>query len=229
MFLKVRSRFLNMAATSLVAVMALAACGGDGAGSKSNVDLLKEGAANMKNVKTYHISADIDQAGQAVKLNGDFDAPNNNFKLDFDASGQQISVIKIGDKGWVSMDGGKTYTESPDTSSFSEGFSSFTEMWNTFKPEEADKVKDALKDGTPATEKIEGVDTKHITASAADFQKMGSNSSGSTNEGTVDMWIGPDSKPLIRQLKIDGVQNGQAIKATVTWSKLDEAIEIKAP
>jgi hypothetical protein len=220
-------RFRGIAAASLVCVMALAACG-DSAG-KSNADLLKEAATNMKAVKTYHLNADIDQAGQAVKLVGDFDVTNKNVKLDLDTAGQKVSVIQVGEKVYLSTDGGTTYTESPGGAAMMEGFGSFTDMWNTFEPAKVDQAKDALKDGTPATETIDGVSTKHITADAKQLSLLGSSTGTDSTEGTLDMWIGPNDKPYVRQMKIDGTSGGQPIKATITWSKIGEAMDIKAP
>lgn len=227
---RISSRVSGIAATSLICVMALSACGGDSGSGKSNADLLKEAAANMKAATSYHINADIDQAGQAVKLTGDIDLAKKNMKLDVDAAGTKVSVITVDGKSYLSMDGGTTYTESSDADSITSGFSSFTGMWDNFKAEDVDKAKDALKDGTPATETIEGVSSKHITADAKELSML--NPSGDTStptEGTLDLWLGPTDKPYIRQMKIDGTSDGQPIKGTLTWSKINETLDIKAP
>jgi hypothetical protein len=225
MRIRIGSRMRGIAATSLVCVMALAACGGDS--GKSNADLLKEAVLNMKAAKTYHLNADIQQAGEAVKLDGDIDITNKNMKLDVDSAGTKVSVIQVGDKVYLSLDGGANYTETDQGPSITSGFASFTNMWDSFNPEDVDKAKDALKDGTPATETLDGVMTKHITADAKDLSVLGSGTSDMA--GTVDFWLGPDAKPFIRKMNIDGTSGGQPIKGTLTWSKIDEAMEIKAP
>lgn len=231
--IRMTPRISGIAAALLIGVMALTACGDSGSGGKSNADLLKEAAANMKAAKSYHLSADIDQAGTPVKMNGDLDLANKNYKLDLEASGQTISVIQVGGKGYLSMDGGKTYTESAEAAGITGSLGSFTDMWNTFEPAKVDAVKDALKDGTPATEKIDGVDTKHITANAKDVDLLSSlNATGtttSTTEGTIEMWLGPDAKPYVRQMKLDITTDGKPTKGTLTWTKIDEALDIKAP
>ena len=219
------SRMRGIAATSLICVMALAACGGDS--GKSNADLLKEAVLNMKAAKTYHLNADINQAGQAVKLDGDIDLTNKNMKLDIDSSGTKVSVIQVGDKVYLSMDGGANYTETDQGASITAGFASFTNMWDSFNPEDVDKAKDALKDGTPATETMDGVVTKHITSDAKQLSVLGSGSSDMA--GTVDFWLGPDAKPYIRKMAIDATSDGDPVKGTVIWSKIDEAMDIKAP
>lgn len=228
---RINARIQGIAATSLLCVMALSACGGDAASGKSNADLLKEAAANMKAATSYHLDANVEQDGQAIKLVGDIDIAKKNLKLDVEASGQKISVVTVDGKSYLSMDGGTTYTESTDASSITSGLSGFTGMWDSFKAEDVDKAKDALKDGTPATEKIEGVDSKHITADAKQLSVL--NASGTEGsaptEGTLELWLGPTDKPFIRQMKIDGTQDSKPIKGTLTWSKINEPMTITAP
>jgi len=224
------ARFAGVVITLILGAMALSACGGDSGGggtTKSNADLLKEAAANMKAAKSYTLNADVDQAGQAVKMNGQIDVGNKNMKLDIDSAGQKISMISIGDKVFLSMDGGTTYTDAGDSGAgMVSGFSAFTNMWDSFQADQIDKAKDALKDGNPATEKINGVDTKHITANAKDLSVIGG---GTGEEGTLDLWVSTDAKPYIRQMKIDATSNGQPIKGTFVWDKFNENFDIKAP
>ena len=70
---RINSRIQGIAATSLLCVITLAACGDSGSGGKSNADLLKEAAANMKTATSYHMDANIEQGGTPVKLVGDID------------------------------------------------------------------------------------------------------------------------------------------------------------
>jgi hypothetical protein len=208
--------------------MALAACGDSASGGKSNADLLKEAAANMKAATSYHINADITQGETAVKMDGDLDLTNNNSKLTIDTQGQKVDVIVVDGKAHVSTDGGATYMEVPDASMLTGSMAQFTEMWSSFNPEEVDKAKDALKDGTPATETIDGVSVKHITANAKDLAALNPGGTG-TVEGTYDLWIGPNDKAFVRKMALDGTSDGQPLKGTFTWSKINEAMDIKAP
>jgi len=225
-----KTRLAGVVVTLTLGAVVLSACGGDsGSGGKSNADLLKEAAANMKAAKSYTLNADINQAGQAVKLNGDLDIANKNSKLDIEASGQKISVVTVGNDVYLSTDGGTTFMNAgAQGSSITSGFAGFTDMWNTFQPDQVDKVKDSLKDGSPATEKINGVDTKHITANAKDLSAMGTSAGGTATDGTVDLWISTD-KPYIRQMKLNGTQDGQAVTGTLMWDKFDQPFDIKAP
>jgi hypothetical protein len=230
MKLRTNTRLAGVFITLTLGAMALSACGGDSgttSGGKSNADLLKEAAANMKAAKSYVLTADVDQAGQAVKMNGQIDVANNNTKMDMEASGQKISIISVGNDVFLSMDGGTTYTSAGAAgASMTAGFASFTGMWSSFQDSEIDKAKDALKDGSPATEKINGVDCKHITASAKDLSGLGGTTG--TTEGTIDLWISTD-KAYVRQMKLDATSDGQPIKGTFTWDKFNENFDIKAP
>src|SRR5436189_1120852 len=112
------TRFAGVVITLVLGAMALTACGGDSGGggtTKSNADLLKEAAANMKAAKSYTLNADVTQGDQAVKMNGPIDIANKNMKLDMDSAGQKISMISIGDKVYLSMDGGTTYSDAGDS------------------------------------------------------------------------------------------------------------------
>ncbi len=224
---KLRLAGVVVAATMILPV--LSACGGDsGNAGKSNADLLKEGAANMKALKSYHLDADITQGDQAIKMNGDLDVANKNSSLAVNAAGQSVNMVAVGSDSYLSIDGGKTYTKS-DASSTA-GMSGLTDMWSSFKPGDVDKAKDALKDASPATDTIDGVATKHITGNAKDLSALASGgSSTSTTEGTIDMWISTDAKPLIYQMKIDGTSDSKPLKGTFKWSKFDQKFDIKAP
>jgi hypothetical protein len=174
------------------------------------------------------MDADLTTNGQKVTLNGDVDLASNNVKLSMNAAGQAVDVIKVGNDTYASMDGGTTYTKS-DAGAVPD-LSSFTGMWSTLKPEDIDKAKDALKDGSPATEKIDGVDTKHITGDAKDLSALSSSAGGSTDEGTIDFWLSTDAKPTVRQMKFVGKDStGGPIEGTFKWTKVDEPVEITAP
>jgi hypothetical protein len=228
---RINSRMQGIAATTLLCAITLAACGDSGGGGKSNADLLKESAANMKTATSYHMDANVEQDGTPVKLTGDIDLANKNVKLDIEAQDQKISVITVDGKSYLSMDGGTTYSETDQGAAITSSLASFTGMWDTFKPEDVDKAKDALKDGNPPTETIDGVSTKHIVADAKDLSLLNTTGTDTPNamEGTLELWLGPTDKPYVRQMKIDGTSDGTPIKGTLTWSKINEKLDIKAP
>ena len=210
-------------------MLVLAGCNIGGAGApagKSNADLLKEAADNMRAAKSYHMSADFTQGDQQVKYEGDIDLANKNMKLDLTSSGQNISMIQIGQDSYLSLDGGATYTKAPEGSAAD--LTGIAEIWSSFSDEDVDKAKDALKDGTPPTETIDGTQTKHITANAKDLQSL-KTSSSSVDSGTVDIWITTDSKPTVRQMKFDGTSDGKPLKGTFKWTKINEQFKIEPP
>lgn len=216
-------RFGFIAVLGLVAAAFLAACGGPAApAALSNADLLKQAVANMDAAKTYHMTADITSSGQTVKLDGDIDRGADNVKLSMSMAGQSVDVIKVGSDYFSSSDGGKTYTKS-DASSVPD-LSSFYTMWSTIKPGDVDKAKDALKDGTPPTEQIDGADTKHMTGTNKDLSAFVASTAGS-EDGTLDFWISTDAKPTVRQMKITSTQTNGTFK----WTKIDAPVNITAP
>jgi hypothetical protein len=220
------TRFIGALVAAIVLVLALAACDSGGAGttsSKSNADLLKEAAANMKAAKSYHVDLTANQAGQDVKMAGDIDVTNNKTKLDMSAQGQSISMVSIGSDNYISMDGGKTYTKSP--TSAASGLDSFTKMWDSFKPEEIDKVKDAIKDGTPKDEKVGTDDTRHMTGSQKDLAALSPSSNTTATDGTIDIWVTTGSTPTVRKLQVKSADSN----ATVEWSNINQSVTIDAP
>jgi len=192
----------------------------------SNAELLKEAAANMKAAKSYHLVVTANTGGQDIKMAGDIDVENSKSKLDMSAAGQNVSVISVAGDTYVSMDGGKTYTKSPAGTSM--GLDSFTKMWDSFKADEVDKAKDAIKDGSPAEETIGSDATHHMTANTKDLGSLSGASGGST-DAVVDMWITTGGKPTIRKMKMVGTSAGQDMTAEIEWSNIDQAVTIEAP
>lgn len=226
-----KSRILGAVLASMMLLLTLAACGGDSGGGatsgKSNADLLKEAAANMKAAKSYHLEVTANMAGQDVKMNGDIDVANNKSKLDMSAAGQSIKMIAIGSDTYMSMDGGTTYTKSPSSGGL--GIESFTKMWDSFKPEEVDQAKDAIKDGSPKDETIGSDATRHMTANTKDLGSLSGASGGSSTDAVVDIWVTTSAKPTVRKLKMVGTSDGKDMTAEIQWSNVDQSVTIEAP
>ncbi len=217
-----------LAAIAMVSVM-LAACGGDSGGtSMSNGDLLKKAAINMKAAKSYNLDVNADTAGMAITMNGDLDLANKNSTLKMSAAGTNINMVAVGGESFTSVDGGKTYVKGD--SGASGATDSFTKMWDGFNAADVDKSASALKDGSPATEKIDGADTKHMTASIKDLSSLASSTGGSgSTEGNIDLWISTDANPTVRQMKLAGTSDGKPLTATIKWSKINEPVTVKKP
>lgn len=208
----------------LLASALLGACGNGGSSSssgKSNADLLKEAAANISTLKSYHLDMDVSQGGFPIKMNGDFDVAGDRSSLGMTINGKTNYLVKIGTDGYMSLDEGKTYQPSSLNMSF--------KLWEGLKPEDIDKAKDALKDGTPASETLDGVETRHITANGKDFPTLTSGVGSGPIDGTMEFWVSTDAHPLVRQMKVDGKSGDDAVTGTIKWSKFDEKVSIEAP
>jgi hypothetical protein len=222
------------ATLALASVMILGACdsgGGSNTGGKSNSDLLKEASKNMRELKSYRLDADVSAGGQDVKMKGDIDSANKNLKLEMEAQGQNINVIALGEKAYVSTDGGGTFTEVPAGSSgqLTGAVDQFSTMWTQMTDAEIDKVKDQLKDGSPATETIDGKETKHMTGDIKALSALSQATGSTPSEGTIDIWVDTGSPAYVRQMKIDATTDGQETDGTIKWSNFNETFDIKAP
>jgi hypothetical protein len=220
-------RFASAVVALTLVALFLSACG-EQAGP-SNADLLKQAVTNMKAAKTYTLDVNFNQAGQSFKLSGQVDVANSGSRVDIDAAGQKASLITIGSAVYLSTDGGTTFAnEGAQGSGITQGFTGFLQMWNNFQPDQVDKHKDELVNGTPAAEKINGVDTKHIKGNAQDLSTASNSSADSTTQGTIEFWISTGT-PYVRQMKIDGTTAGQAVQGTYIWDKFNEPLNIQAP
>lgn len=215
-----KMRLAGAALLGLLAMASLTACGDTGPATQTNADLLKAAVANMKAAKSYHIEADLTSSGQEVTVSGDIDLAANNLKLSASAQGQSVDVTKLGNDYYSSLDGGKTWAKA-DASAVPD-YSSVYGMWDTINPNDIDKTKDALKDGVPATEKIDGVDTKHMTGANKDLAFV---SSADASGDTLDFWVTTDAKPTVRQMKIVG----NPTSGTFKWSNIDAPVNIMTP
>ncbi len=233
--MSIKNRIVSLAAI-LVIALTLAACGGDngtpgsggGNANMSNADLLKTAANNMKSAKSYHMDADVTAGTTAVKFNGDIDLTNKNLRLNTSASGMDIQIVVVGSDAYLSSDGGKTFTKSPDASSMTSSLDQFTKMWDSFNAADIDKAKDQIKDGSPATETIAGTTCKHMTANAKDIPSLNAAGSGASFDGTIDIWTATDGS-IVCQEKVAGTSSGSDLKATITWSNVNKPVDIKAP
>lgn len=237
--MRITGKIRSIGATvALASVMLLSACGGEGGGggtttSKSNSDLLKEAAKNMREAQSYTLNADLTAGGQPVKMLADLeglDKDAKNAKMDMEAAGQKIAIIAIGDKVWASMDGGQTFTDaSASGAQMTSSIDELANMWDKLTDDQIDKAKDQLKDGSPATETIDGVNTKHMTGDIKALSALSTSGGGNVSEGTIDIWVSTDSPSRVHQMRIDAKSNDQPIKGTFKWSNFGKDFDINAP
>jgi hypothetical protein len=236
---KITGKIRSMVATlSIAGVLVLAACdaggGGGGTTGKSNDQLLKDAAKNMRELKSYTIDANIGAQGMNIIMKADLEGLDGNEKksrMDMDALGVKAQIITIGDKAYMSTDGGANFTDASGQSGQMTGsIDSLANMWDSMTDAEIDKAKDQLKDGSPATEQIDGVNTKHITGDLKALSALGSaTGGGAASEGTMDLWITTDGTNYVRRMKIDAKQSGQDVKGTIDWKNFNQAFNIEAP
>lgn len=207
----------------------LTAClGGDAPpdNARSNVNMLRNAVEEMKALKSYHFSAVVGTPSGQVEMSGDVDVANNRAILVITSTGQVEDVIVVGETAYVREAGSEGYTKA-DYSDLN--LDSVLGMWERFKIEDVGRTGDALKDATPATETIDGTNTKHIMGDARELNALTNAGSETEQEGTIEFWLSTEGEPRIHQMKVDGTSDGQDIDGTFKWSRFNEAFDIKAP
>ncbi len=226
---------------SLVAMVligfSLAACGGSSVGSDtsnngtpamSNADLIKTAASKMKSAKSYHIDADVSSGGNDVKLGADVDVTNASLKINANISGQDVQVIEVGSNNYLSTDAGKSFIHNTDVDALAASTDGFKKTWNNFNPAEADKAAANIKDGSPLTESIKGISCKHMTASINDLPSLNDVSSGTSPDGSLDLWVAIDGSSFCQE-KFVGQGKNADFKGSATWSNINQPVNITAP
>ncbi len=195
--------------------------GGGGVTASGNAGLLQQATAGMRDLKSYRMEITSEVGGQKSQTTADIDVANKGLKMTSVAAGYSTVVIVIGDKSWVSADGGKTYTASPGGAAMAQSMAGFTNMWQTTGTSATATTDAGIKEGSPATEQIDGTDTKHLVVDNSAF--------GAATAGSAEMWIATGANPTIRQMKSTVTTAGQTAKSTIKWSKFNEDLGIKPP
>lgn len=218
---------------ALLAVLGLAACDSGSSTptptngpSNPNAELVKQAGTNMKALKSYHVEAMGSMGSGDLKISGDFDIAANNSRISMTGAGMDAEMVQIGSDTYTSGDGGKTYTKSAAADASP---AAFIRVWDSFNPTSIDKNAANFKDGTPLTATIDGVTTRHITASSQDLNLSGNAQIPTAPDSTLDLWISTEATPTVRQMKLNGGSGPQAVNLTFTWSHLNENLDIKAP
>lgn len=193
-------------------------------GSSDNAELLNSAVANMKAAESYTLIVKS-AGGTAISFNADLHFPSRSGFITLSSGSQNAEVLIDGDDAYITTDGGKTYQKG---SASDLNLDNFVNLWDKFESSKISAAGDLLKDGSPATEKIEGAETRHITGSSKELgDVLGSGSSSST--GTVEFWLTTDSKPTVRQMRVAGTSSGTTTDVTVNWVKVNELDPIEVP
>jgi hypothetical protein len=227
---------IALAASILISVLLLTACNYGGLEmTKSNAALLKEATANSKAANSYHLVAGITNTkGDTRRLSADVDAGNGRIKGETTEGDQTTGYVQVDNNLFISDDGGASFAKDEgNSSSEDDPVSLVGELergLDGFKPEEADKAGDALRDGSPLFEMVEGVVTKHIIASAKDIPSLANlyMSAQTTGPDTIELWVAVGQKPTIRRFAL-GSDSAKEATITLEWSKLDEPVAIETP
>ena len=193
-----------------------------GTGNSSDaLALLKDSAAAMKNVKTFHIKLAVDSAGATNNIEGDMQLPDK-MRLTAVAGGQTIQIIVVGASSYTQIPGGgNSYIEGPFDSSL---------LTTTDTTAVGDFAQSATVVGD---ETVDGASTTHVKfsydadkAAQAALQAMGTPTTATSNLGMADaeMWIEKGTN-YIRQFKVTSTTAGTTSTTTVNYSKLNETID----
>ncbi len=183
-----------------------ATTGTSGTGGGEAMDLLTRSADAMKNLKSYHMSMQLESAGTTTSIEGDVELPDK-YRLNIDAGGGvSTETIIVGGSSYTKMPGTDQYVASPFNSSL-------LDAANT--SDIADVAQNATVVGD---ETLDGVDTTHVKYSANDP----TGTSGAT--GDVDAWI-EKSTGYIHQYKVSSSAAGVSSTTTVMYSKFNETID----
>lgn len=195
---------------------------GTGTGNSSDaLALLKDSAAAMKNVKTFHIKLAVDAAGATNNIEGDMQLPDR-MRLTAVAGGQTIQIIVVGGSSYTQIPGGgDSYIEGPFDSSL---------LTTTDTTAVGDFAQSATVVGD---ETIDGASTTHVKfsydadkAAQAALEALGTPTTATSDLGMADaeMWIEKGTN-YIRQFKVTSTTAGTTSTTTVNYSKLNETID----
>jgi hypothetical protein len=179
----------------------------------------------MQALQSYHFSALVGAPAQHVEMSGDVDVTNDRAMLVITSTDKVSNVIVIGRDAYFSEDGGN-YTKAASDNLDLEGMLG---IWERFEPEDIDKTRGAIRDGTPSTETLDGVSTKHIVGNAVELNALTNPGTEAGQEGTVEFWISTGETPYVHQMRVDGKSGSTEITGTFKWSQFNETFDIKAP
>ena len=211
----------NATATTAMAEQPTTSTGG--ANSADALALLKDSAAAMKTVKTFHIKLAVESADATNNIEGDMQLPDM-MRLSAVAGGQTIQIIVIGGSSYTQVPGaGDSYIEGPFDSSLLASTSGTAAIGDL--AQSATVVGDETVDGASTTHVKFSYDADK--AAQAALAALGTPTTTATsNLGMADaeMWIEKGTN-YTRQFKVTSTTAGTTSTTTVNYSKLNETID----
>lgn len=194
--------------------------GSGGTGSAEALGILRESAAAMKDIKSYHIVLESSQAGVSTAAEGDIEVPDKT-RLVVDTPQGETEVLIIGEKAYTRLPGTDSYIETdsgmmggqPDTNPA--GFAQVAQ--------DAEVIGD---------EQVDGVNTTHVKFTF-DLQAAAAASSETTGQPTpeglgdlaeADAWIERDTG-FMRKFSYTAEIQGNETSTTMTLSKFNEPVD----
>jgi hypothetical protein len=194
--------------------------GSGGTGSAEALDILRESAAAMRDLKTYHIKYEQTSGGQTATIEGDTEGTDKRRFVIKNAQGE-AEVILIGDKAYTQLPGTDQYIETD--SSIMGGTPDTNPAGFALAAQDAEVVGD---------EQVDGVNTTHVKFNL-DLQAAAAASSEVTGQPTpeglgdlaqADAWIEKDTG-FMRKLTYVAEIEGNETSTTMTLSKFNEPVD----
>ncbi len=187
--------------------------------------LLRNAVERMKALRSYHFWALVGTPAQHTEMSGDVDVANNRAMLVITGTVHTSNVIVIGRDAYFSEAGG-SYIKAASNNLDLEGVLG---IWERFKLEDIDKARDALRDGSPGVQTLDGVSTKVIVGSAVELNALTGTGGETGQEGTVTFWVSTGDTPYVHRMRVDGKTGSAEVAGTFEWSRFNETFDIKAP
>lgn len=205
---------------------------------RSNDDLIREAARNMREAKSYSYKADIFQPNMSFKIKADLDLDGRKSRTDIEGSlyGSilDLQMIERSNSMYTSASDGKAWARTSRSTGSLTFLLTLTdpiaEVWTEMADDEVEEAIVHLRDGSPAIEQVDGVTTKHMTGDIMRFPAFAGIIGGHTaSEGVVDVWISTDSPSYVRRMQISGKSGRENISGSIVWSRFDEVFDIPRP
>lgn len=249
---------LLVALLATLALLFVSACGGgsdsddssgsdDNVGEAKDVELTKDNFAEeiskaQLDAGSAHMKIDMDAAGQAITMDGDFvvaeDPADVALSMSMDAAGQSMDMRMVDQVIYINMgelsQNKFAKIDTTDTSNpVGEQMNQMMEQSNPAAQVEA--INEAMTDfeDTGETEDIDGVEaTKYVITTDAKKVLESQGQDASQMAGIPDtieysMWVGEDHLP--RRMEMDLAVSGQETSTTIEMTKWGEDVKIEAP
>lgn len=197
----------------------------------ADIAKLKDAVTNTKGANSFHLETNVNIVDSIVR---DVDRANNRsvYTRCTAYNGVCSRVTTIMTDTYSTKDGGASFTKGDKGDV---GMDSLNYIWDQLTPEKIDKANGVLRIGNPAAaETFTGTTTIHYTIIASDMARIASALDLPQTNGTFDIWITDEEKPVVLQMSFNGRSgfwpfDGKDLIAVARWSKINEPVSIEAP